>query len=130
HAAVMVEDDRGIGESAGEVGRVLQLWMILPGFEAEAELGELREAFAEFAIEHLVWRNDARGKPADRIAAIPRHAVAYSSEAPGADRKLSLQHIANLRAGGEVGVADDSLGNAAGAVIAGRTHRRDAVDEL
>src|SRR6202022_618788 len=41
HAADMIEDDRGVGKRAGEVDRVRQLRVILPGFEAEAEGGEL-----------------------------------------------------------------------------------------
>ena len=66
----------------------------------------------------------------DRVAAVPGHAVADAAKAPAADREFGFQHIAHARADGQVGVADDRLGDAAGAIIARRAHRRDAVDEL
>src|SRR6516225_4386043 len=50
HAADMVEDDRRAGEGAGEIDRVRQLRMVLPGFEAEAERPDLRKTFAEFGL--------------------------------------------------------------------------------
>ena len=118
------------GKGAREVDRVRQLRMILPGLEAQPELRELGEALAEFGIAHQVRRHDAGGEFADRLAAVPRHAVADAAEAPAADRDLGLQHVAHARAEREVGVADDRLGDAARAVTARRAHRGDAVDEL
>ncbi len=67
----MIENDRGVGKGAGEVDRVRQLRMILPGFEAEAEGSELGEAFAEFGVAHQMRGNDAGGKLLDRIIAVP-----------------------------------------------------------
>ena len=104
--------------------------MILPGFEAEAEPGELGEAFAEFRVAHQMRRHDAGDELADRLAGVPGHAVADAAEAPAADGDLCLQHVAHARAEGEIGVADDRLGDAARAVIARRAHGGDAVDEL
>ena len=49
---------------------------------------------------------------------------------PPPTASLGLQHLAHARAEHQVGVADDRLGDAAWAVIAGRAHRRDAVDEF
>ncbi len=57
HAADVIEDDRGVGKGAGEVDRVRQLRMVLPGFEAEAERGELGKALAEFGVAHEMRRH-------------------------------------------------------------------------
>jgi hypothetical protein len=46
--ADLVEDDRRAGKRAGEIDRVRQLRMVLPGFEAETQGCELREALANF----------------------------------------------------------------------------------
>ena len=105
--------------------------MILPGFEAEAELGELREALAELRVARQVRRHDAGGEFADRLAARPRRRHSeYRGSARRATASLGLQHVAHARAECEVGMADDRLGDTARAVGARRTHRGDAVDEL
>ena len=75
-------------------------------------------------------RHDARGVLADRVAAVPRHAVADAAQPAAAGGDLGFQHLAHAGADGQVGAADDRLGDAARAVIAGRAHRGDAVDEL
>jgi hypothetical protein len=56
--------------------------------------------------------------------------VADAAEAPAADPELGLQHLAHAGAERQVGMADDRLGDPAGAVAARGAHRRDAVDEL
>ncbi len=99
-------------------------------FETQAELGELGKALAEFGIARQVWRNDARGEFGDRLAAIPGHAVADAAKPPAADGDLRFQHIAHARTERKIGMADDGLGDPAGAVVARRAHRGDAVDEL
>ena len=71
HAADMVEDDRGVGEGTGEVDRIRQLRVILPGFEAEAERSELGKALAEFGVAHQMWWHHAGGKLLDRVIAVP-----------------------------------------------------------
>src|SRR5262249_39729952 len=55
--ADMIEDDRRLGEGAGEVDRVLKLRVILPGFEAETERSEFGEALAEFRVPELMRRD-------------------------------------------------------------------------
>src|SRR5271167_1110240 len=71
YTADMVEDDRGVGEGAGEVDRVRQLRMILPGLKAEAERGELRETLAEFRLAHQMRRYHTCGKLLDLVAGVP-----------------------------------------------------------
>src|SRR5277367_1110096 len=71
HAADMIEDDRRVGESAGDVDRVRQLRMILPGFEAEAERGELRKSLAEFGVAHQMRRHRAGGEFLDCVVGVP-----------------------------------------------------------
>ena len=56
--------------------------------------------------------------------------MADAAKPPAADPDLGLQHLAHPRAQGQVGVADDALGNPARAIAAGRAHRCDAVDEF
>ncbi len=56
--------------------------------------------------------------------------MADAAEPPAPDPDFSLQHLAHPRAEGQVGMADDRLGDAARAVPARGAHRRDAVDEL
>src|SRR5215469_10179790 len=75
-AADMVEDDRRSGKGAGEVDRVRQLRMVLPGFETEAERGELSKALTEFRVAQLMRWDHARGEFLDRVAGVPRHPVA------------------------------------------------------
>src|SRR6516162_2298802 len=62
HAADMVEDDRRAGKGVGEVDRVPQLRMVLPGFEAEAEWSELGETLAKFGGAQLMRRDRAGGE--------------------------------------------------------------------
>src|SRR5215472_4680247 len=71
HAADMVEDDRRVGERAGEVDRVRQLRVILPGIEAEPQRRELREALAGFGVAHEMRRNKAGSEYLDRFAGGP-----------------------------------------------------------
>ena len=56
--------------------------------------------------------------------------MADAAETPAANPELGLQHLAHARPEGQVGMADDRLGDAAGAIPARGTHRGDAVDEL
>lgn len=126
----MIEDDRGVGEGAGEIDRVRQLRMILPGFEAETERGQLGKPLAELGFAHQMRQHHARREFLDRLVLVPRHAVADAAEAPAAGPDLGFQNLAHLGAEGQVGMADDPLGDPARAVPAGRAHRRNAVDEL
>src|SRR6516164_7381647 len=71
HSADMIEDDRGVGKGAGEVDRVRQLRMVLPGLEAETEGGELGKAFAELGVAHQMRRYHACRKLLDFVAGIP-----------------------------------------------------------
>src|SRR4029077_16770132 len=130
HAADMVEGDRGVGEGAGEVDRVRQLRMVLPGFEAEPERSELGKALAEFGVAHQMRRYDARSELLDRVIAVPGHAVTDAAETPAADPDLGLQHLAHAGAECEVGMRDDLHGNRGRAITARGAHRGDAVDEL
>ena len=71
HAADMVQDDRRVGKGAGEVDRVRQLRMVLPGFEAEPQLFErLNEEFGSDAW--LVGR--VTGQEYTKRNAYPEHA--------------------------------------------------------
>jgi hypothetical protein len=71
HTADVVEDDRRVGKGAGEVDRVGQLRMVLPGFEAEPERRQLGEALAEFGFANLMRRNGARGESLYRVVVVP-----------------------------------------------------------
>src|ERR1700733_10549555 len=104
--------------------------MILPRLEAETELGKLGETLAEPWLAHQMRWDDAGCEFADGIASVPRDAVANAAKPSATDSEFGLQHIAHARSDSEIRVADDRLGDTARAVIAGRTHRRDAVDEL
>ncbi len=104
--------------------------MILPGFEAEAERGQLGKPLAEFRVAHQVRGHDTGCMFLDRVVLVPRDAVADAAEPAAAGRDLRLQHLAHPPAQGQVGVADDALGDPARAVPARGAHRRDAVDEL
>jgi len=61
---------------------------------------------------------------------VPGNTVPNAAETPAADSQFSLQHRAHARADGQVGVTDDGLGDAAGAVVAGGAHGGDAIDEF
>src|SRR5438270_8192565 len=50
YAADMVQNDRRVGKGAGEVNSIRQLRVVLPRFEAELQLRELRKALAEFRL--------------------------------------------------------------------------------
>src|SRR6516162_914001 len=126
HAANMVEDDRGVGKGAGEVDRVRQLRMVLPGFEAQAQRGELGEALAELWVAHQMRRDWAGREFLDRVTGVPRHAMADTAKAPAADPDLGLQYLARPRAQGQIGMADDRFGDAARPVTARGAHRGDA----
>src|SRR5580698_8773830 len=104
--------------------------MKLPRLEAEAELGELGEAFTEFRIARQVRRHYSRGEFADRFARVLREPVTDAAETSAAEGDLGFQHIAHPRAEREVGMADDRLRDTAGTVVAGCAHGSDAVDEL
>ncbi len=104
--------------------------MVLPGFEAEAEPGELREAFAEFRVAYQLRRHDPGDVFADHLARVPGNAIADAAKTPARDGDLCLKHVAHARAEGKIGVADDGFGDAARAVIARSAHGGDAVDEL
>ena len=96
--------------------------MVLPRFEAEPERGELCETFPEFRDAQLMRRDRAGCEFLDRVTGVPRDAVADAAEAPAADSDLGLEHLAHSGAEGQIGVADNSLGDAAGTITARPTH--------
>src|SRR6202789_1041584 len=104
--------------------------MILPGFEGQAEFTELGEAFAELGVFCQMRGNDAGGELADRVVAVPGYAHANAPEASVAGGYFGFPYVADAGAKAEVGITDDDLGNAAGAVVAGCAHGGDAVDEF
>src|ERR1700712_2593896 len=104
--------------------------MILPRLEAETELGQFTEAFAKFRVTDQTRRYHPGGEPADGLTAIPCDAVTDSAQAPATDGHFSFQQLAHARADGKVAAADNRLGDAAGAIVAGSAHGRDSIDEL
>ena len=126
----MVQDDGGAGEGTRQVDRVGQLRMVLPGFETQTQRRQLGKALAEFRVEHLVRRHDARGILPDRFVPIPCHAVAKATQTPAGGSDFGLQQLAHTRADAEVTTANDTLGDATGTVTARGAHRGDAIDEL
>jgi len=75
-------------------------------------------------------RNRACGEFLDRLTGVPRHTVTDAAEPPASDPGLGFQYLAHPRAEVQVGVSNDPLGDAAGAITARGAHRSDAVDEL
>src|SRR3974390_412100 len=90
YPADMVENDRGIGEGAGQIDRVRQLRMILPRFEAEVELRELCKPLTEIPIQHQVRRHDAGRELADDVAGVPGHSIADATEAAAGNSDLGF----------------------------------------
>ena len=104
--------------SVGEVDSIRQLRVVLPRFEAEPQLRELRKALAEFRLAHQMRRHDARRVFLDRFVFVPRHAVPNAAEAPAAHSDLGFEHIAHAGAERQVGVADNPFSDAARAIPA------------
>src|ERR1700759_4521187 len=92
--------------------------MILPGFEAQSELGEFCEAFAELGVAHQPRRDDTGGVAAELLAGIPRYAVPDSAQPATADGDFSLQQRSHVgSADGQVAAADNCLGDTPRTVI-------------
>src|SRR6185312_16591387 len=104
--------------------------MVLPRLEAEAEWGQLREAFAEFRVENEVRRHDPRCETADRLVAVPCHAVAEPAHASSGSGDLGFQQCPHGRANTQIAAGDDAFGNTAGTVATRRAHRRNAGNEF
>ena len=75
-------------------------------------------------------RHDAGGEFPDRRVGVPGDAVTDAAEPAATGLDLGIQHVAHPGTQRQVGVADDGLGDAAGAVVAGCAHGGDAVDEF
>ncbi len=77
-----------------------------------------------------MWRNHPGGEFSDCFAAIPGDTVAKAAKAPSGGGYFGFQQRPHTRADAQVSTANDTLGDAAGPVVAGGTHRRNAIHEL
>ena len=104
--AEVVEDDRGVGEGAGEVGELGDLRVVEPGLEAEVALAKLGEALAVGLVQVDVRDlDDARVGHVGR--GVPAGVVADAAEAV-ARRHVSVQHLADGCTQQQISVADDA----------------------
>src|ERR1700746_1471208 len=125
----MVQHDRRLREGARQIDDVRKLSVEQPRVEAEPERGEPSKSLAEISVTVKALR---RTRAVDRKARIgvPGRAVADALEAAAGYRDMLLENALGAAANPQIDIADDAGDAARGPVLARRTHRRDAVDEL
>src|SRR5246127_1749846 len=125
----MVQHDRRLWEGARQIDDVCKLSVEQPRVEAEPERGEPSKPLAEIAVTvKALWRTRAVDRKA-RIG-VPSRAVANALEAAAGYRDVLLKNALGAAANPQIDIADDAGDAARGPILARRTHRRDAVDEL
>src|SRR5262245_52059687 len=90
-AADVIEDDLRFRKSAREIAHVVDLGMVEPGVEGEAEASENGEAFAKVFVAQETARR-AVGRIADRRVGVPSTDVADAAEAIAAGTHVGGQH--------------------------------------
>src|SRR6478672_12137145 len=125
----MVENDRRLGEAAGQVGQLVELRMEQPRIEREAEGRKPRKSLAEASVGHQTRRSRAQ-RVHQAAVRIPDDDVANAPEAAAAGPNVSLEHLLHLGAPAKISVSDDPGTDARWAVSPARRRRRYAVDEL
>src|SRR6266478_6046605 len=128
-SANVIEHDRRVRKGPCQIGDIAELGMEQPRIEAEAQRSQPGKPLAEIAVAV-----EALGGPraVDREArvAMPSGAVADAFEAAAGDCDMLLKDAFGAAADPEIDIADDASDAARVPVFSGRTHRRDAVDEL
>ena len=109
-AAEMVEDDRGVGEGARQVGQLGDLRVIAPAFETERARRKFGEAGAKI-IAQIELRRRIRAAVRHVLVRVPGGLLAYAAEAPAAGRDLCVQHIAGAGAQRQVRGPDNAGGD-------------------
>src|SRR5262249_35672715 len=128
-AADVIEDDLRFRKSAREIAHLVDLGMVEPGVEGEAETAENGEPFAKvFVAQETAQR--AVGRIADRRVGVPGTDVADAAEAVAAGANVRGEHRLDSAAQRQVGVADNAGAMPGLAVDAAHAHGRDAVYEL
>ena len=87
----MIEDDAGIGKSAGEIGEFADLRMEEPGIEGEAERRKMSKPLAKVRIAQQALR-PRRIHAGDIGVCIPRRGMPDAAKAAVAGRDLGFEH--------------------------------------
>src|SRR6516165_2773999 len=90
-AAHVIEDDLRVRKGAREIANVIDLRMVEPGVEGEAEPAENGEPLAEVFVAQETARR-AVGRIADRCVGVPGTDVADAAEAVAAGTNVGGQH--------------------------------------
>ena len=129
HAADVVENDRGLGEGAGQIGQLTELGMEQPCIEREVEGRKSRKSLAEASIGHQTWRTRAQRVHQTPVR-IPDDNVANAAEAAAAGPNVSFEHLLDFGAEPKIRVADDSRTDARRTVSPACRRRGNAIDEF
>ena len=124
----MIEDDRLIGEGAGEREHIAQLRFEQPGIESQPELAQMLEAFAEPGVEIEPGLRVER-RTEHVCIGIPGCGMANALE-PRAGGHQRLEHRPRRITAAEVSVPDDRFAEPRRAIEPAGTLRGDAVDEF
>src|SRR5262249_58053402 len=90
-AADVIEDDLRFRKSARELAHLVDLGMVEPGVEGEAESAENGETFAKAFVAQKTARR-AVGRIADRRVGVPGADVADAAEAIAAGANVGGEH--------------------------------------
>ena len=126
HSANVIEDDRQVGDLAGEIGQVGQLRKINRSLQQQAHIpqnaGAGQVIVPQQTALHLAVLHFRVG--------IPAHSVANAAKAVGAGGLQSFQYRADGGAHFEVGAPDDGGGGAAFPIAARCAFLGNPLDEL
>src|SRR6516165_196745 len=125
----VIEDDAAVRERTRKVGEFIDLRMVEPGVEAEAEAVKDGKAPPKRCVCKQAARRAVRGI-ADGWIRIPCGDVSNAAEAIAADAHVRLEYRCDRVAQRQIGVPDDPRAMARRTVDAARTHGGDAVDKL
>src|SRR5262249_21972349 len=127
--ADVIEDDLRFRKSVREIANLVDLGMIEPGVEGEAEAAENGEALAKVLVAQETARR-AVGRVADRRVGVPGTDVADAAEAVAAGANVRGEHRLDSAAQRQVCMADNAGAMPGLAVDAALAHGGDAVDEF
>ena len=125
----MVEHDARFGKRLRQRRQFIDLGMVEPGIERQAERPQHRESSTERPVGENALRGRV-GRIEERRVPIPGRDVANAAKTSAADANVLLEHLFHTVAECEVRMPDDAFADPSRTIDAAGAHRGNAVDEL
>lgn len=126
----MVKNNLRVWKIIGKRQQIRQLRVVQPRVKTQAELCQLRKAFAKHRVRQPVRGHGPGQETLEFAVVVIRRRITDTAQTPTGNRSLRLEHLLHGAAQHQVGMADDGFGHTAFAVNAAGRHGRIAIGKL